>query len=259
MKTDSGHPKARQYLENLAASSRYTFTTGEARTALGLSPPALKVALNRLARRRLIVSPVRGFHVIVPPEYRSLGSLPANQFVPALMTTLTLPYYAGLLTAAEYHGAAHQRPQEFQVLVEKARRRIECGNVRVGFLRPQEPAQSADADPEYATRIHRGVNARGHRVRSCGLPPSRRRPEQCGHGSLGACGEDRSRATREGGARRPGSVGPKARLPSGAGRSRWQDGAASAIRARARARIRPAPSRARRAASRAARTHGSCL
>ena len=50
------------------------------------------------------------------------------------MTTLTLPYYAGLLTAAEYHGAAHQRPQEFQVLVEKARRRIECGNVRVGFF-----------------------------------------------------------------------------------------------------------------------------
>ena len=134
MKAGSGHPKARQYLENLAASSRYTFTTGEARTALGLSPPALKVALNRLARRRLIVSPVRGFHVIVPPEYRSLGSLPANQFVPALMTTLTLPYYAGLLTAAEYHGAAHQRPQEFQVLVEKARRRIECGNVRVGFF-----------------------------------------------------------------------------------------------------------------------------
>ena len=103
MKTDSGHPKTRHYLEDLAASSPYTFTTGEARTALGLSPPALKVALNRLAHQRLIVSPVRGFHVIVPPEYRSLGSLPADQFVPALMTTLKLPYYVGLLTAAEYH------------------------------------------------------------------------------------------------------------------------------------------------------------
>lgn len=134
MKSGESPPKARQYLENLVSASRYTFTTAEARASLGLSPAALKVALNRLARRKLIVSPVRGFHVIVPPEYRSLGCLPADQFIPSLMKSLELPYYAGLLTAAQYHGAAHQRPQEFQVFVEKARRPLVCGRVRVVFM-----------------------------------------------------------------------------------------------------------------------------
>jgi predicted transcriptional regulator of viral defense system len=43
-------------------------------------------------------------------------------------------YYAGLLTAAQYHGAAHHRPQEFQVIVEKNQRPIECGSVRVSFI-----------------------------------------------------------------------------------------------------------------------------
>jgi predicted transcriptional regulator of viral defense system len=72
--------------------------------------------------------------VIVPPEYRSLGCLPADQFIPDLMTLLNLPYYAGLLTAAQYHGAAHHRPQEFQVLLGKRHRPIVCGAVRVAFM-----------------------------------------------------------------------------------------------------------------------------
>ncbi len=50
------------------------------------------------------------------------------------MERLGLSYYAGLLSAAEYHGAAHHRPQEFQVFVEKQRRPLVCGKVRVRFL-----------------------------------------------------------------------------------------------------------------------------
>jgi len=70
----------------------------------------------------------------VPPEYRSLGCLPADQFIPVLMGALGLSYYAGLLTAAQYHGAAHQRPQAFQVLLERPRLPIVCGKVRVVFV-----------------------------------------------------------------------------------------------------------------------------
>jgi hypothetical protein len=43
-------------------------------------------------------------------------------------------YYAGLLSAAQYHGAAHHRPQEFQIMLPKARRPIHCGKVRVAFI-----------------------------------------------------------------------------------------------------------------------------
>ena len=126
--------KARQYIEHLAASGRYQFSSAEAQAALAVSAAAANVALNRLAKQGAIASPARGFYVIVPPEYRALGCLPADQFIPALMKALGMPYYAGLLTAAQYHGAAHQRPQEFQVFLEKRRLPIECGKVRVAFL-----------------------------------------------------------------------------------------------------------------------------
>jgi predicted transcriptional regulator of viral defense system len=44
------------------------------------------------------------------------------------------PYYAALLSAAQYHGAAHHRPQEFQVALAKNRKPIACGAVRVSFI-----------------------------------------------------------------------------------------------------------------------------
>jgi predicted transcriptional regulator of viral defense system len=125
---------ARDYLTDLAAKGRYDFSSAEARQALGVSSAAAKLALGRLAKQGLIASPARGFYVIVPPEYRSLGSLPADQFIPALMQRLGLTYYAGLLSAAQYYGAAHHRPQEFQVMLAKSRRAITSGAVRVTFI-----------------------------------------------------------------------------------------------------------------------------
>ena len=133
MKSDTQIP-ARSYVADLAATGRYHFSSREAQSALGTSANATKLALNRLAKQDLIASPARGFYVIIPPEYRSLGSLPADQFIPALMDRQGLPYYAGLLSAAQYHGAAHHRPQEFQVMVGKARRPIACSVVRASFF-----------------------------------------------------------------------------------------------------------------------------
>jgi predicted transcriptional regulator of viral defense system len=126
--------RARDFIAGLAAGGRYHFSSVDAQEALGVSPTAAKLALNRLSKQQLITSPARGFYVIVPPEYRSLKSLPADQFIPALMQKLGLIYYAGLLSAAQYHGAAHHRPQEFQVMVAKSRRAIVSGAVRVSFI-----------------------------------------------------------------------------------------------------------------------------
>jgi predicted transcriptional regulator of viral defense system len=134
LKSESSHQSAREYISDLAASGRYHLASGEMQSALGVSAAAAKLALNRLAKQKMIASPARGFYVVVPPEYRSLACLPADQFIPALMKRLNLPYYAGLLSAAQYHGAAHQRPQEFQVFLAKNRRPIQCGAVRVAFL-----------------------------------------------------------------------------------------------------------------------------
>jgi predicted transcriptional regulator of viral defense system len=86
----------------------------------------------------MLASPARGFYTIIPPEYRSLGSLPADQFIPALMEHLGLAYYAGLLSAAQYYGAAHHRPQIFQVMVERPHQPIKCGGVRVKFTKRKD-------------------------------------------------------------------------------------------------------------------------
>lgn len=126
--------RASYYVTSLAAQGRYHFRSQDAQQALGVSPAAAKLALLRLAKRGLVASPARGFYIIVPPEYRSLKSLPADQFIPALMRSLGLKYYAGLLAAAQYHGAAHHRPQVFQVMVRKSRRPIVSGSVRVAFI-----------------------------------------------------------------------------------------------------------------------------
>ncbi len=134
MKSEDHAPNARTYVDALAASGRYHFLSGEVRAALGVSAQATRMAMHRLLQQNVIASPARGFYVIVPPEYRSVGCLPADHFIPALMDFVGARYYVGLLSAAQFHGAAHHRPQEFQVVLEKTRRPITCGRVRIAFI-----------------------------------------------------------------------------------------------------------------------------
>ena len=126
--------RARDLVVELAARGQYHFTSSEVRSALGVSAAAANQSLWRLSKRGEIASPGRGFYVVVPPEYRALGCLPADQFIPALMEQRGMGYYVGLLSAAQYHGAAHHRPQVFQVMVDRIRRPIRCGAVRVDFI-----------------------------------------------------------------------------------------------------------------------------
>ncbi|HHW96759.1 MAG: type IV toxin-antitoxin system AbiEi family antitoxin [Myxococcota bacterium] len=125
---------ARAYIDELASNGRCHFSSAEAFEALGGSQAAVRGQLRRLKAQGFIAEPVRSFHVIVPPEYRRLGCLPAEHFIDQLMNAWGEPYYLGLLSAAERHGAAHQRPQFCQVMVRKNRAAISCGKVQVGFI-----------------------------------------------------------------------------------------------------------------------------
>ena len=126
--------RAWDYVEGLAASGRHQFTSSEAFEAIGGHPAAVRAQLRRLKQRGMIAEPVRSFHVIVPPEHRRLGCQPAEHFVDQLMQSWGEPYYVALLSAAERHGAAHQRPQACQVMVRKNRPSLACGQVRVTFV-----------------------------------------------------------------------------------------------------------------------------
>lgn len=121
-------------ISKFASEGRTCFSFEELKQRVASSPEALKSALRRSLKKGEIAMPQRGFYVILPPEYRSMGCRPAEQFIPDLMAHLGEVYYAGLLSAAEYHGAAHHRPQVFQVLVAKPRRSIKCGRVKVNFV-----------------------------------------------------------------------------------------------------------------------------
>ncbi|MCX7038287.1 MAG: type IV toxin-antitoxin system AbiEi family antitoxin [Spirochaetes bacterium] len=123
-----------KFIEKLASQGQHHFITGDAVNALCTTPIAVRAALRRSRQKGRIAAPFRGFHIIVPPEYKSLGCLPAEQFVPQLLDHLGQPYYAGLLSAAQFHGAAHQKHQEFQVVVRTNRPEIRCGHVRVRFV-----------------------------------------------------------------------------------------------------------------------------
>jgi predicted transcriptional regulator of viral defense system len=123
-----------RFIADLAASGCHHFTTADLLSALGGSLAGAHASLRRLRARGEIATPVRSFHLIVPPEYRGLGCLPAEQFVPLLLEHLGEYGYASLLSAAELHGAAHHRPQAFQVMTMRNRRGIECGLVRVEFI-----------------------------------------------------------------------------------------------------------------------------
>lgn len=129
---------AADYIEHLQTNGRLTFTTEEAVCALDRSVAAVRAQLRRLKQKGHIVDPYRGFHVVVPPRYRRLGCLPAEQFVPQLMAHLDEPYYVALLSAAAYHGAAHQAPMSFQVMVAQSRRGLSCNGVRVDFVARQD-------------------------------------------------------------------------------------------------------------------------
>jgi len=124
-----------EYVERLQGSGRYTLTRTEALKATGLRANSFEVSACRLAEKKQIVGVRRGFYVIVPVEYRSSGILPPDWFISDLMKFLGQPYYVALLSAAEMHGAAHQRPQAFQVITSQATREVEAAGLRIRFFK----------------------------------------------------------------------------------------------------------------------------
>ena len=111
-----------KYLDSLIdeqrANGKYSFTTEDLHSKLGVSENALKKTLQRLKNQESVVMVRRGFYVIVPPEYRSKGTIPTSLYVNDLLKFLNRNYYLGLLNAAAYHGEAHQQPQNYSIITE---------------------------------------------------------------------------------------------------------------------------------------------
>jgi predicted transcriptional regulator of viral defense system len=82
------------------------------------SKNAISFSLNRLTESNRIASVWKGFYVIIPVEYALRGSIPPVLYIDYLMKHIQRKYYVALLNAAEFYGAAHQRPQQYSVVSE---------------------------------------------------------------------------------------------------------------------------------------------
>jgi predicted transcriptional regulator of viral defense system len=103
--------------------------------ALGVSDVAARQIAGRWKERNLAFSPTRGAYVLIPPQFRTWGAVPASHFIDDMMGFLGHRYYVGFLSAAEVHDAAHQRPQVFQVVTDAHLRDRDFGRVRLRFIR----------------------------------------------------------------------------------------------------------------------------
>ncbi|MDR2948737.1 MAG: type IV toxin-antitoxin system AbiEi family antitoxin [Prevotella sp.] len=107
----------KKWIEEMQSSGKSCFSFSEALVSFPAHhADSLKRSLTRLSGKRKICSVWKGFYVIIPLEYQSKGIVPAVFYIDQLMRFLGRDYYISLLNAAEFYGAAHQRPMEFSVM-----------------------------------------------------------------------------------------------------------------------------------------------
>ena len=127
--------KFSDYLKDLRRSGQLSFTIDKVVSDLKILERNALVAIHRIKKRGEIISPARGFYVLIPPEYQLQGCIPAQNLVPILMKHLNVNYYVGLLSAAMYHGSTHQKPNSFQIISSKQiRKELRFGAVGIDLI-----------------------------------------------------------------------------------------------------------------------------
>jgi predicted transcriptional regulator of viral defense system len=127
--------------DHLLSSGVNTFTLTEAMQLLERTGDAVRKGLERLTRKRLIFSPARGFYVVIPPQFRRQGTVPATHFIDAMMKALDRRYYVSLVSAAELHGAIKPAaPEPFQVMVDRHLPDRDLGTTKLWFYKSRHAA-----------------------------------------------------------------------------------------------------------------------
>ena len=133
------------YLSNLLAVGRITFSRDEAEKDLGVPRDSLLKSARRLKRQGKLFSPRSGYYVVIPPQFLKWGAPPPSWFIDDLMRHEELPYYVGLLKAAELHGASHQAVMEFQIVTHARLPKLNAGRSTIAFYYRQSIGELASA------------------------------------------------------------------------------------------------------------------
>lgn len=132
------HVMFEKYLDKIQAIGRSSFTLQEIMKEEHVSNNSAACGIHRLKKARKIVSPLKGLYVVVPPEHQPNGCIPAAELMPIIAEHLRAEYYVGLLSAAAFYGAAHQKTFKFQVVTNKRiRHPLEFGQVKIEIITKQ--------------------------------------------------------------------------------------------------------------------------
>lgn len=124
-----------KYLDELRAKGRLSFTIDEVIRDLSVTKASALSAIYRLKKNNVLISPAKGLYIIVPPENRKFGSIPAEELTIILMNHLGIDYYVSLLSAASYYGSSHQKPNKFQLIASKQiKHPLTFGKVKLDVL-----------------------------------------------------------------------------------------------------------------------------
>ena len=106
----------RSWIKQREIAGRPTFSIADVKEEFpNTSVRVITSELYRLSKQSIIVSVYKCFYTVMPVQYSARGVVPPLYYIDQLMSYLGKPYYISLLSAAELHGAAHQRPQKFSV------------------------------------------------------------------------------------------------------------------------------------------------
>jgi len=135
------------YLFKVQAKGRNTISLDELRSEFKVSEKALQQGIFRLKIKNQLAQVRKKFYVIIPPQYSHRGMIPYTLFVDDMMKHLKREYYVGLLSAAALHGAGHQQPMEFNIVIRKPTfRNIKNQKLSIAFF------TKGDWDPDQVSQ-----------------------------------------------------------------------------------------------------------
>lgn len=100
-----------EFIEEALSKIKYSFTWAELTEFSPKSTNGLRNELDRLIRKKKIVSLRRGFYLIISPQFQTFNKVPISLYLDHLFKTLDKPYYLAFYSAALHHGASHQAVQ----------------------------------------------------------------------------------------------------------------------------------------------------
>lgn len=124
-----------EYVRGLLRIGSYAFSRNAAAQALGRSGPGLSNTLKRLEKSGWIMPVSRGFYAVIDSGNQAFGFAPPHSFLDAWAKQRGFQYYMSGISAAELHGAAHQRTQVYQVVTDRTLPTFDYNGLHISFFR----------------------------------------------------------------------------------------------------------------------------